>query len=153
MVFIVISIISTKYGLGKQSVDLDLTLMPKLLYLLPIAQFFAVLSVAVSKASFILTLLRLVTLTWQKAALWFMFVTINTSMLSISIVQFFQCGVVPEKGCVAGNIVISLGVFAAGYSAAMDLVLTLFPSLIIWKLHMKKREKVGVIVSMSLGLV
>lgn len=154
MVFIIISIYSTKFGLGKHLGNLDLTRLPRLLYLLPIAQFFAVLSVAVSKTSFILTLLRLVNKTWHKVALWFMFVTVNASLLSISIVQFYQCPAGPApKNCVSGDNVISLGVFAAGYSAVMDLVLTVFPSLIIWKLQMKTREKIGIIVSMSLGVV
>jgi hypothetical protein len=104
------------------------------MYLLPIGQFFAVISVALSKSSFILTLLfRLVIEPRQKAALWFMLATINTSMLSISIVQFFQCSVPPAPGCVPGDAVIGLGVFAAGYSAVMDLVLTAFPSLLIWE--------------------
>ncbi|KAK4235979.1 hypothetical protein C8A03DRAFT_36166 [Achaetomium macrosporum] len=154
LVFVIISIYCTKLGLGKHVADItDMTLLPKLLYLLPIGQFFAVLSVAVSKSSFIITLLRLVTQPWQKAALWFMLATINASMLSISIVQFFQCAVPPTPGCVAGDAVIGLGVFAAGYSAAMDLVLTAFPTVVIWNLQMKKREKIGVIASMSLGVV
>ncbi|KAK4225936.1 hypothetical protein QBC38DRAFT_248820 [Podospora fimiseda] len=153
LVFVILSIHSTKYGLGKHFADVDLTLLPQLLYFLPIAQFFAVLSVAISKSSFILTLLRLVTRPWQKASLWFMLITINMSMFSISIVQFFQCAVPPTPGCVDGNHVIGLGVFAAGYSAVMDLVLTAFPSLVIWNLQMQLREKIGVIVSMSLGVV
>ncbi|KAK4033661.1 hypothetical protein C8A01DRAFT_19418 [Parachaetomium inaequale] len=153
LVFVVISIQTTKWGLGKHLADADLTLLPNLMYYLPIAQFFAVIAIAVSKSSFILTLLRLVFEPWHKAALWFMLVTINLSMGSISIVQFFLCSVPPTPGCVSSDVVIGLGVFAAGYSAAMDLVLTGFPSLVIWKLQMKRREKVGIIASMSLGVV
>ncbi|KAK3986105.1 hypothetical protein QBC44DRAFT_297666 [Cladorrhinum sp. PSN332] len=153
LVFVILSIHSVKYGLGKHVADADLTLLPQLLYYLPIAQFFAVISVAVSKSSFILTLLRLVTRPWQKASLWFMLITINMSMFSISVVQFFQCSVPPTPGCVDGNHVIGLGVFAAGYSAVMDLVLTAFPILVIWNLQMRFQEKIGVIVSMSLGVV
>ncbi len=153
MVFIVISIIATKYGLGKHLADIDLAFFPRLLTLLPIAQFFAVTSVAVSKSSFILTLLRLVQKGWQKGALWFLLATVNGSLLSVSIVQFFQCGVPPTPGCVDGSAVIALGIFAAAYSAAVDLVLVAFPSLIIWTLQMSQREKLGIIVSMSLGLV
>jgi hypothetical protein len=153
MVFVAISIYATKFGLGKHLVDADLTQLPYLLYLLPIGQFFAVISVAVSKSSFIITLIRLVVLPWQKLALWFMLVTINASMFSISVVQFYQCSDPPTKGCVNGNIVIGLGVYAAGYSAFMDLVLTAFPSLVIWNLQIKRRDKIGIIISMSLGIV
>ncbi|RWA13734.1 hypothetical protein EKO27_g1375 [Xylaria grammica] len=153
LVFVIISIISTRYGLGSHLDDIDLTLLPRLLKLLPIAQFFAVISVAVSKSSFILTLLRLVQKGWQKAVLWFMLATVNGSLLSISIVQFFQCSEPPTPGCVPGNQVIALGVFAAAYSAAVDLVLVVFPSLVIWSLQMRQREKLGIIISMSLGVV
>ncbi|KAL2141605.1 hypothetical protein VTI28DRAFT_2151 [Corynascus sepedonium] len=153
LVFVIISIKATEWGLGKHFAELDQTLLPKLLYYLPIGQFFAVWCVAVSKSSFILTLIRLVAKQWQKVALWFMLITINLSMGSISIVQFFQCSVPPTPGCVDGNKVIGLGVYAAGYSAVMDLVLTAFPSLVIWNLQMQKREKIGVIASMSLGVV
>ncbi len=151
--YIVISIYTTRYGLGEHFANLDPTLLPNALYLIPIAQFFAVISVSVSKTSFILTLLRLVNKTWQKAALWFMLATINGSMLSIAIVQFYQCGAVPTAGCVNGDAVIALGVFAAGYSAAMDIVLSAFPFLLIWNLQMQTREKMGVIAAMSLGIV
>lgn len=41
--------------------------------------------------------------------------------------------------------------FVPADSAAMDLFLTAFPTIVIWKVQMKKREKVGVIASMSLG--
>ncbi|KAI1427998.1 hypothetical protein F5Y12DRAFT_101439 [Xylaria sp. FL1777] len=153
LVFVIISIITTKYGLGHHLNDIDLTLLPNLLNLLPIAQFFAVISVAVSKSSFILTLLRLVQKKWQKNTLWFLLATVNGSLLSISIVQFFQCSDPPTPGCVPGAQVIALGVFAAAYSAAVDLVLVVFPSLVIWSLQMRRSEKLGIIVSMSLGVV
>lgn len=151
--FIVISIYATKFGLGKHYVDVDPLGLPDLLYLLPIGQFFAVVSVAVSKSSFILTLLRLVEEMWHKVALWIMLVTINGSMGSIAIVQFFQCSVPPTPGCVTNEQVIGLGSYAAGYSAAMDLVLTAFPTLVIWKLQMKRSDKIGIIASMSLGVM
>jgi hypothetical protein len=154
LVYIIFSIYTTRFGLGEHLINVDLVNdLPKALYFLPISQFFAVLSVAVSKSSFILTLLRLVVQPWQKAALWFMLATINASMLSIAIVQFYQCGAVPTAGCIAGDHVIGLGVFAAGYSAALDIVLSAFPSLVIWNLQMQKREKLGVIIAMSLGLI
>lgn len=155
VIFVIISIYATKLGLGRHLEDVDLTRLPDLLYLLPIGQFFAVISVAVSKSSFILTLLRLIegTVYWHKILLWFMLVTINASMFSIAIVQFYLCSDPPTKACVDGNIVIGLGVYAAGYSAAMDLVLTAFPSLVIWNLQIKRQDKVGIIISMSLGVV
>lgn len=141
------------FGLGKHLEEVDVTLLPQLLYLVPIGQFFAVLSIATSKSSFILTLLRLVIQPWQRAALWFMLTTINGSLLSIAIMQFFQCAAPGQANCIPGDRIIAMGVFAAAYSAAMDLILTAFPSLVIWNLQMIKREKIGIIFSMSLGVM
>lgn len=39
------------------------------------------------------------------------------------------------------------------YSAATDFILALLPWVILWKLQMKKREKFGVAVAMSLGIL
>ncbi|KAK8043476.1 hypothetical protein PG993_005906 [Apiospora rasikravindrae] len=154
IVFIVLSIYTTGYGLGSHlDASFDMTKLPTLLFLLPIGQFFAVVAVAVSKSSFIITLLRLVEVTWHKVALWFMLGTILLSMGSISIVQFYQCATPDQLNCVPSDSVVGLGVYAAGYSAVMDLVLTAFPSVVIWGLQMKTREKMGIILSMSLGLV
>ena len=85
--------------------------------------------------------------------MWFLLVTINASMFSIAVVQFFQCSVPPTPGCVENDAVIGLGAYAAGYSAAMDLVLTAFPTLVIWQLQIKRSDKIGIIASMSLGIV
>lgn len=40
-----------------------------------------------------------------------------------------------------------------GYSAAMDFVLALLPWQIIWNLQMKRKEKFGVAVAMSMGIL
>ena len=42
---------------------------------------------------------------------------------------------------------------AVGYSAAMEFVLALLPWKIIWKLQMKKKEKIGVALAMSMGIL
>jgi hypothetical protein len=39
------------------------------------------------------------------------------------------------------------------YSAGMDFALALFPTVLIWGLQMNRREKIGVIVAMSLGVL
>ncbi len=39
------------------------------------------------------------------------------------------------------------------YSALMDISLALLPWKIVWKLQMKKKERVGVAVAMSMGVL
>jgi hypothetical protein len=41
----------------------------------------------------------------------------------------------------------------AGYSGIMDLVLALLPWTVIWKLQMKRKEKIGVALAMSMGVL
>jgi hypothetical protein len=43
--------------------------------------------------------------------------------------------------------------YRAAYSAAMDFTLALLPWKLIWGLQMKKKEKVGVAVAMSCGVL
>jgi len=40
-----------------------------------------------------------------------------------------------------------------GYSGIMDFVLALLPWKVIWKLQMKRKEKVGVALAMSMGVL
>jgi hypothetical protein len=40
-----------------------------------------------------------------------------------------------------------------GYSAGMEFVLALLPWRVIWKLQMKRKEKFGVAVAMSMGIL
>jgi hypothetical protein len=39
------------------------------------------------------------------------------------------------------------------YSGCMDFILALFPWVILWKLQMKKREKFGILIAMSMGVL
>lgn len=39
------------------------------------------------------------------------------------------------------------------YSGFMDFVLALFPWWIVWKLHMRVQEKIGMGIAMSLGIL
>ena len=39
------------------------------------------------------------------------------------------------------------------YSGAMDLALSILPWKLLWSLQMQKKEKIGVIIAMSMGLV
>jgi len=130
----------------------------KLLY---IGQLIAGLGAATSKASFALTLLRIAQKPWQIFLLWFFGLSsIFAHALSI-IFTFVACTPVRKVWdptvpghCWGFKALLNYGIFMScklTYSAAIDFVLSTFPTLIIWKLQMNKKEKVGVVVCMSLG--
>ncbi|KAH8193637.1 hypothetical protein TruAng_012196 [Truncatella angustata] len=117
-----------------------------------------VLGIAWSKTSFALTLLRLVS-GWQKTALWIIIVTVNVFLTISGITNLVQCSPVDKvwNPLVAGtcwpsevNVIISI--VGGAYSALMDLVLALAPWFLIWNLQMKRREKLGVAIAMSMGV-
>ncbi|CAI6333557.1 unnamed protein product [Periconia digitata] len=112
-----------------------------------------------SKSAFAVTLLKLTT-RWQQYFLWFCIITMNLYMASKCVVQWGKvCG---EKSynnwyrldfCLdpkfrddfkeGGNI----------YNIIMDFIFAAFPWFLTWNLPMRRREKIGLCLAMSLGVV
>lgn len=70
------------------------------------------------------------------------------------ITTWFKC--VPlsrEQQCISSMDFVAYATFAGAYSAAMDFVLAFIPWPLIWSLQLKKKEKLGVAVAMSLGVI
>jgi len=118
-----------------------------------IAASVSILAAVWSKTSFALTLLRLVR-GWMKPTIWFIIISMNMAMVVTTIITWLRC-TPPNKvaQCVSADIYVGYSTFSGGYSAAMDIVLALLPWPLIWKLQMKKKEKLGVAIAMSLGIL
>ncbi|KAM5355043.1 hypothetical protein ACJ41O_001689 [Fusarium nematophilum] len=154
-----LTVASTKYGIGRHIATIpptDLVYGIKVLY---IGEFFAVIAVAISKTSFVVTLLRLATQRWHRLLLWFIIITVNIVMWLCGLFSFIQCSPVEklwdlsmEGTCWNPHVTVNFAIFAGSYSSAMDFLLSLFPWFLIWNLSMKKKEKIGVAVAMSLGV-
>ena len=135
-----------------------------------------------SKTSFGITLLRIVTDRRTKAAVWFVIISMNLAMSVSVLVNWIQCNPIPKgwDGRVPGTcweprITAYYGVFAAGrcsailshihsirtadltrlpvYSGVMDIVLALLPWTLVWGLQMKRKEKIGISLAMSMGVL
>ncbi|KAK4443775.1 hypothetical protein QBC34DRAFT_199162 [Podospora aff. communis PSN243] len=155
---IILVTMSVSLGLGKHS------------YLVPPQNFgtmglignltgtFSILAATWSKTSFALTLLRLMQGRMQYF-LWFIIVTINIFMGLNAVFMWVRCAPVQKTWnpfaygtCWDPQVYPNYGMFAAGYSAAMEFILALLPWKIIWGLQMKRKEKVGVALAMSMGI-
>ena len=66
----------------------DIPLMYKYLFL---GEFFTIISIPISKTSFALTLLRLVTKTWHRVFIWLIIITMNVVMWLCAILILVQC--------------------------------------------------------------
>jgi len=121
---------------------------------------FGIIATTTGKTSFAITLYRITANQWVKYFLIFVIITINISMNLVWIFGLAKCTPferVVDKSvpgtCWDKSKLVHFQLFAAYYSAALDFVLALLPWQILMGLTMKRREKIGVAVAMSLGAV
>lgn len=148
-------------GLGSHSGSDTLQQSPLQLGVI-IATIFSVLGAAWSKTSFAFTLLRITRegsriIYW---GIWCVVVTLNVVLVFNAILQFIWCTPAQmawnpsvQGQCWDRSVVVRYTQFAAYYSAAMDFVLATVPVTVLMHLQMRLKEKIGVIVCMSLGVL
>ncbi|KAK4457264.1 hypothetical protein QBC42DRAFT_318778 [Cladorrhinum samala] len=119
---------------------------------------FSIFAAVWSKTAFAITLLRVMQ-GRTKIFLWFIICTINIFMGLNAVFMWIRCS--PSSKiwnyyspgtCWEPTVYPTYGMFAAGYSAVTDFVLALLPWKVVWKLQMKRKEKAGVAIAMSLGV-
>lgn len=121
---------------------------------------FGIIATTTSKTSFAVTLYRIATNQWMKYFLIFIIVTINISMNLVWIFGFAKCTPVErvwdktvEGTCWNPQKLLKYQLFAAYYSAILDFVLAFLPWPILMGMSMRRRERLGVAVAMSLGAI
>ena len=122
---------------------------------------FSMMAMMWSKTAFGLVLLRLTNgRPVLKAMVWFTILSVNILMGIAMVLIWAKCSPVASnwdltiKGtCWDPRIVNITGVSAGCLSGVCDIFLSLLPWSLIWKLQMRKREKVGVGIAMSMGIL
>ncbi|KAK3377074.1 hypothetical protein B0T24DRAFT_509333, partial [Lasiosphaeria ovina] len=155
-----IIIAATQYGIGRHYRSLRHQDTVEAHRLMGTANFFGIGSIAISKSSFAVTLLRLSFRTWHRVLVWFIIVTVNLALWTTAAFIFTSCSpiarvwdpLVPGT-CWNGRMLLDYNIFTGAWSAAMDFVLALFPWLLIMRLNMRRVEKIGGCVAMSLGVL
>ncbi|TQN67174.1 hypothetical protein CSHISOI_08358 [Colletotrichum shisoi] len=117
-------------------------------------------ALALSKTSFAVTMLR-ITSGGQRVFIGFLTVSMN-GILATGAVAVWKAAcdrpadayeAVLPGSCWRVQDSVVMAMVANGYSALVDFILSLLPWSIIWGLGMKRHEKVGVAVAMSLGII
>jgi hypothetical protein len=112
-----------------------------------------------SKISFGITLLRLTSgkIRWS---VWFCIITLFIIMIPSALLNWIQCSPSAKawdasvKGvCWPAYITINYGIFNAAWCTLADFYLALLPWKLIWGLQLKTREKLGVGIAMSMGVL
>ncbi|KAH8660130.1 hypothetical protein BX600DRAFT_467283 [Xylariales sp. PMI_506] len=118
------------------------------------------ISLALTKTSFGVTLLRLMPGRWESKLIWGLLITMNLQF-AVHIIATWQalCGE-PDDGhhiggdrCWQLSQSVTFTVFSALYSAICDFVLAVLPWRMIFNLKMKRSERVGVAVALSMGIL
>ncbi|KAJ5380321.1 uncharacterized protein N7496_002749 [Penicillium cataractarum] len=140
----------------------DQDIIPPALKLLYISFVIIIFGCVFSKTSFAFTLLRIVTKTWMKVLIWFIIVTMNAIMWLCGICYLAQCKpaaalwnakLLATAKCWPTEVFETIALVAGAYSGCMDVILALLPWAVIWDLEMKKREKAGIALAMSMGVI
>jgi len=123
-----------------------------------IAGTFVVTATVWSKTSFGITLIH-ITDGWIKKAAWFCIITMNIAMFVAALLPWISCTPLRKAWdtSVAGtcwhpNVIMYYHIFSSSYSALMDITLAFLPWKFIWNLQMKRNEKLGVGVALSMGV-
>lgn len=121
---------------------------------------FSIIACAWSKTSFAFTLLRIAEARWMRMVIWFFILSLNLVLGGAVLITWIQCWPVEkvwrfsvDGTCWPKHIHVHYNIFAAVYSGVMDITLALMPWLIIWSANMTLKEKLGVIIAMSMGVL
>ncbi|KAK4664089.1 uncharacterized protein QC763_001630 [Podospora pseudopauciseta] len=120
-----------------------------------------ILTIVWSKTSFAITILRLSPSgSVLRNIAWFVLVSMNTLMIVQAVVVWVKCNPISknwdlsnEGTCWDVHATNYYGVFCGVFSGVCDIVLALLPWRLVWGLQMRKKEKLGVVVGMSMGVV
>ncbi|KAK4147375.1 uncharacterized protein C8A04DRAFT_34094 [Dichotomopilus funicola] len=160
IIFTIFTTLSGHYGFGQTMEEIgSMDMVVKATLYECIGQGFAIVGMAIAKASLGFFLLRLVTIQWHKFAIW----SAMTLVMLASIAQVLCFWL----SCVPLNFVYDRRI-PGGYcpidthptsyilcisTILVDTFFAVFPWIIVWPLQMPQREKYTIAGSMSLGLI
>lgn len=151
--------VGQRLGFGKHIEDIKPQNIPIIALYISIGASISCFHSTGSKIAFGVTLLRLIKgpLRWF---VWFSIVTLFLVMLPSALLTWIMC-TPPQKAwnpavegrCWSPAISTNYGIFNAAWCAVIDFALALLPWTVLRGLQMRKKEKVGVGIAMSLGLL
>lgn len=163
-VFVAVDSVATSLGLGRHAAYLAAAgddTVPRIVFYLWLGNSLATMANSLAKTSFAFTLLRILPQRWARTLLWAVAVSLNLANACLVVFIYAQCADArsvwdparyPSR-CWPPSVLTDFAIFVGAYSGAMDFVLAVLPWTVLPKLQMRAREKFGVAVAMSLGVV
>ncbi|CZR60696.1 related to integral membrane protein pth11 [Phialocephala subalpina] len=147
------------YGFGRHASELTTKSFVEATRAEIIGQTFCIIGIATSKASAAVFLLRITIIQWHRWILHFLIVAVAVPCFLCALFDFIRCDPVAHvwnptidaKCWISTEGFTTLSITVGVSSAWADLVLAILPWFILWNLQMKRKEKILIASSMSLG--
>ncbi|KAK3390763.1 hypothetical protein B0H63DRAFT_557673 [Podospora didyma] len=158
---VVLVTVNVTLGEGQHVYNVDPAHLPTLGLNGNISGTLSILAACLSKTSFGVTLLRLTqTRPFVRISVWFLIISMNVALGLSAVFIWAQCNP-PAKNwnpdiegtCWPPTFTSKYGIFSGSYSAFADFALSIIPWPMIWKLHMLTKEKIGVGIAVSMGVL
>ncbi|KAK1756326.1 hypothetical protein QBC47DRAFT_321507 [Echria macrotheca] len=148
-----------EFKLGRHSDELVIPDITRFLLILSSRATTTITATVLTKTAFAITLLRL-TAGRIKQFVWFIIVSMNIAMGFSAAVPWIQCqpldkGWIPDRPgtCWATQVGTKIWIATGAYSALMDFTLAILPWTFLYNLLLQRKEKIGVLVAMSMGVI
>jgi rhodopsin domain-containing protein len=118
----------------------------------------SIIAAAWSKTSFAVLLLRF-TEGWKRKFVWFVIITVNLFLGLSALFTYVQCSPIKrlwdgtvEGKCWDQHVIVKYNSFSSAWSGVMDIMLAVLPWSIINRRSLNQKERLGVLVAMSMGV-
>ncbi|OAA61767.1 hypothetical protein SPI_04626 [Niveomyces insectorum RCEF 264] len=158
---VALNVIDVGVGYGRHTWDVSPAHIAEIITNGTISGTLILLAACYSKTSFACTLLRL-PIGWMRYLVWGIIVTLNVTMHLSALSIWIECppgppptaakGAAAPRLCLPIPVAVWFGIAVSIYSAVVDFTLALLPWKFLWNLQMQRREKIGVLIAMSMGV-
>ncbi|KAF4994213.1 hypothetical protein FDECE_13210 [Fusarium decemcellulare] len=158
-VFAILTTVACVHGMGQHADQLEIPQIADAILYLLCAQSVVAMAIGMGKVTVAVFLLRIVTASWHRWFLWFCIASMMILSILLAVTVFAQCTPVEsiwnplladQKVCYVSLTVVAF--IDCAYAAAMDFALAAFPWLALRELKMKRKERISICVSLSLGV-
>ena len=159
VVCILTTILVKEFSMGNHTYDVVISNPTKWILILDSRATTTLTALAWTKTAFAVSLLRLVQ-GRTKAFVWFLIITLNIALGFSAMVPWIQCQPVAKRWhfelegqCWPLAVGIKIWIGTGALSSLYDFILAVLPWTFLYSLTLRKKEKLGILVAMSMGAV
>ncbi|KAK2611451.1 hypothetical protein N8I77_004789 [Diaporthe amygdali] len=144
------AVVAVQHGLGRHVARLPPAKAHRVVLWSMIGFCFTLLSIALPKVAVVALLIRLMSpSSTHRYLLWFLAGLCSLVLLGHVPIIWTLCNT--NSGCWNANIFLAYSTFAGTYSAFVDIYLSVYPAVVLFKLKMKREKKVGISLALGIG--